>query len=151
MALEHVGYIDLPPHASSGGFDHAAVHSGRGLLYVAHTANDAVDVIDCTTGKYLRSIPHLPRVAGALVSETDDLVFTSNRGEDLVEMNAPIVGKKSSQPSPQASHPRIRAASISSSFRDAASRCAVSVALMPVSGEDSAVARLSGPQSSVFG
>jgi len=41
MALDHVGYIDLPPHASAGGFDHAAVHAPRGLLYVAHTANDA--------------------------------------------------------------------------------------------------------------
>src|SRR5258705_6656792 len=89
MALEHVGYIDLPPHASSGGFDHAAVHSGRRLLYVAHTANDAVDVIDCTTSKYLRSIPHLPRVAGALASETHDLVFTSNRGEDTVGIFSP--------------------------------------------------------------
>jgi DNA-binding beta-propeller fold protein YncE len=89
MALEHVGYIDLPPHARPGGFDHAAVHSGRGLLYVAHTANDAVDVIDCTANTYLRSIPHLTQVAGALVSETHDLVFTSNRGEDTVGIFSP--------------------------------------------------------------
>ena len=26
---------------------------------MAHTANDAVDVIDCATNTYLRSIPHL--------------------------------------------------------------------------------------------
>ena len=89
MALEHVGYIDLPPHAKPGGFDHAAVHGRRGLLYVAHTANDTVDVIDCTTNKYLRSIPYLTRVAGALVSETHDLVFTSNRGEDTVGIFSP--------------------------------------------------------------
>ena len=82
--LEHVGDVDLPPHAKAGGFDHAAVHGPRGRLYVAHTANDAVDVIDCATSTYLRSIPHLPGVAGALVSEDDDLVFTSNRGEDTV-------------------------------------------------------------------
>src|SRR5713101_3607133 len=84
MALEHVGYVDLPPHAKPGGFDHAAVHGGRGLLYVAHTANDAVDVIDCKTNTYLRSIPHLPGVAGALVAEAHDLVFTSNRAENTV-------------------------------------------------------------------
>jgi DNA-binding beta-propeller fold protein YncE len=89
MALEHIGYVDLPPHAKPGGFDHAAVHSGRRLLYVAHTANDAVDVIDCTTNKYLRSIPHLTQVAGALVCETHDLVFTSNRGEDTVGIFSP--------------------------------------------------------------
>jgi hypothetical protein len=70
--------------AASGGFDHAAVHGRRGLLYVAHTANDAVDVIDCAANRYLRSIPGLGAVAGALVSEADDLVFTSNRGENTV-------------------------------------------------------------------
>ena len=89
MALEHVGYVDLPPHAKPGGFDHAAVHGGRGLLYMAHTANDAVDVIDCTTNTYLRSIPHLMRVAGVLVSEAHDLVFTSNRGENSVGIFSP--------------------------------------------------------------
>ena len=72
-----------------GGFDHAAVHSRRGLLYVAHTANDAVDVIDCTTNTYLRSIPDLTGVAGALVSEAHDLVFTSNRGENTIGIFSP--------------------------------------------------------------
>src|SRR5262249_35012331 len=72
MTLEHVGYVDLPKHVGTGGFDHAAVDERRGLCYVAHTANDAVDVIDCAAGTYLRSIPGLPRVAGALVSEAHD-------------------------------------------------------------------------------
>jgi DNA-binding beta-propeller fold protein YncE len=89
MALEPVGYVDLPPHTGPGGFDHAAVHGARGLLYVAHTANDAVDVIDCASHTYLRSIPRLPRVAGALVSEAHDLVFTSNRGENTVGIFSP--------------------------------------------------------------
>jgi len=89
MALEHVGYIDLPDHIGTGGFDHAAVHERRGLCYVAHTANDAVDVIDCAAGTYLRSIPGLPRVAGALVSEAHDLVFTSNRAESTVGIFSP--------------------------------------------------------------
>jgi len=89
IALERIGYVDLPPHTAPGGFDHAAVHGGRGLLYVAHTANDAVDVIDCTTNTYLRSISHLTGVAGALVSEAHDLVFTSNRGEDTVGVFSP--------------------------------------------------------------
>ena len=46
MTLEHVGYVDLPNHVGTSGFDHAAVHERRGLCYVAHTANDALDVID---------------------------------------------------------------------------------------------------------
>ena len=89
MALEGIGYIDLPQHAASGGFDHAAVHGRRGLMYVAHTANNAIDVIDCATNTYLRSIPGLSRVAGALVSEEHDLVFTSNRGENTVGIFSP--------------------------------------------------------------
>lgn len=86
MTLQHVGYIDLPPHKKNGGFDHAAVHTGHHLCYVAHTANDAVDVIDCLEDRYLRSIPNLAGVAGALVSEADDLMFTSNRGENTVSI-----------------------------------------------------------------
>jgi len=89
MALDKVGYIDLPDHVATGGFDHAAVHGPRGLLYVAHTANDAVDVIDCATRTHLYSVPGLPRVAGALVSEAHDLVFTSNRGENTVGIFSP--------------------------------------------------------------
>ena len=89
MGLEHIGYVELPAHTRPGGFDHAAVHGGRKRLYVAHTANDALDVIDCATEQYLHSIPHLTGVAGALVSEARDLVFTSNRGENTVGIFSP--------------------------------------------------------------
>ncbi len=84
MILEQVGEIRLPAHAGPGGFDHAAMHNSRRRLYVAHTANNALDVIDCETSTYARSIPRLDAVAGALVSEEHDLVFTSNRGENTV-------------------------------------------------------------------
>ena len=46
MILEQIAEVPLPAHDKPGGFDHAAVHGPRGQLYVAHTANDAVDVID---------------------------------------------------------------------------------------------------------
>jgi DNA-binding beta-propeller fold protein YncE len=82
--LQRLGDIDLPPHVGAGGFDHAAVHRRSGLVYVAHTANDAIDVIDGATGRFVESIAGLPAVAGALVSDEHDLVFTSNRGENTV-------------------------------------------------------------------
>ncbi|OLB40345.1 MAG: hypothetical protein AUI04_10085 [Candidatus Rokubacteria bacterium 13_2_20CM_2_64_8] len=85
MALRLLGFVDLPAHAKAGGFDHAAVHEPTGRIYVAHTANDAVDVIDVRTQRYVGSIPGLTSVAGALVAEPD-LVFTSNRGENTVAM-----------------------------------------------------------------
>jgi DNA-binding beta-propeller fold protein YncE len=84
MSLKLQGTIDLPAHKQAGGFDHAAVHTGSSRLYVAHTSNDAIDVIDCANDQFLFSIPDLTGVAGALVSEARSLVFTSNRGENTV-------------------------------------------------------------------
>jgi YVTN family beta-propeller protein len=84
--LRHLGFVELPAHAGAGGFDHAAVHGPTGRLYVAHTANDALDVIDLPGRRYLGSIAGLSAVAGALV--TEDLVFTSNRGENTVAILA---------------------------------------------------------------
>ena len=42
--LQHIGYIALPAHSGKGGFDHAAVHASSGHVYVAHTANDALEM-----------------------------------------------------------------------------------------------------------
>jgi DNA-binding beta-propeller fold protein YncE len=89
MSLQRVGVVDLPPHVKDGGFDHAAVHESSGRIYVAHTANDAIDVIDIETQKYVGSVPGLTAVAGTLVSESSNLVFTSNRGENTVGIFAP--------------------------------------------------------------
>jgi DNA-binding beta-propeller fold protein YncE len=89
MSLRLLGHIELPQNLKPGGFDHAAVHCGSGRLYVAHTANDALDVIDCGEDRYLHSIENLMGVAGALVSDEQNLVFTSNRGENTVGIFAP--------------------------------------------------------------
>src|SRR5882672_12687102 len=87
--MKHIGYIDVPEHRGDGGFDHADIHAPSDRLYVAHTGNDALDVIDIARDRYLESISGLTAVAGALVSEARGLVFTSNRGEDTVSVFAP--------------------------------------------------------------
>jgi DNA-binding beta-propeller fold protein YncE len=84
-----LGHIELPANRSSGGFDHADIHVPTDRLYVAHTSNDAIDVIDIARDAYIESIPELTGVAGALVSEARGLVFTSNRGENTVSVFAP--------------------------------------------------------------
>lgn len=89
MPLKLNGYIELPANLKEGGFDHAAIHTGLNRLYVAHTANDALDVIDCLEDCYLYSIPDLKGVAGALVSEESNLIFTSNRAENTVGIFEP--------------------------------------------------------------
>lgn len=88
MALKFTYYVELPAH-ERGGFDHAAVHTGLNRVYVAHTANDSVDVIDGVEDRYLHSISGLSGVAGVLVSEASNLIFTSNRGEDTVGIFSP--------------------------------------------------------------
>src|SRR5260221_4519590 len=87
MTLHLAGYVTLPEHKATGGFDHAAVHAASGHIYVAHTANDAVDVFDAQ--KYLFSILGLPGVAGALVSDEASLIFSSNRAENTIGIFAP--------------------------------------------------------------
>ncbi len=69
MSLQFLHTIDLPENTAPGGFDHAAVHIKTDRLYVAHTGNDSLDVIDCCADRYLTSIPNLAGVAGVLVSQ----------------------------------------------------------------------------------
>lgn len=87
--LQHRGYVGLPKHEDAGGFDHAAVHARSGHVYVAHTANSAVDVFDPASKKHLFSVPQLPGVAGLLVSEEAQLIIASNRAENTVAIFPP--------------------------------------------------------------
>src|SRR5437667_10142892 len=86
MSLRLLGHIELPAHSRKGGFDHAAVHYEFSRLYVAHTSNDDVDVVDLASDRFLRSIHGLKGVAGVLVSEEHGLLFTANRGENTISI-----------------------------------------------------------------
>lgn len=80
MSLRAVGFTALPGGERTG-FDHADTYlepSGS-RLYVAHTAMDAIDVIDCRSNAYLRSLSDLPGVAGVLIDTEHDLLFASER------------------------------------------------------------------------
>ena len=78
MSLVRVGFVPIPPGAKPG-FDHADTYRGGRRMYVAHTGADRVDVLDCETRGFLRSLPDLPGVAGVLVHEEHDLLLTSDR------------------------------------------------------------------------
>src|SRR2546426_6881858 len=86
MSLRLLGHIELPAHVREGGFDHAAVHHELSRLYVAHTSNDDVDVVDCASNRFLRSLHGLKGVAGVLASDERGLLFTANRGENTVSI-----------------------------------------------------------------
>jgi DNA-binding beta-propeller fold protein YncE len=95
--LQHLGYVALPEHDASGGFDHAAVHAASGHVYVAHTANNAVDVFDPRSQRHLYSISDLPGVAGVLVSDEAQLIITSNRAEHTIGIFRPGPGPQVSK------------------------------------------------------
>ena len=87
--LQHAGFIALPAHVGTGGFDHATAHAASGHIYVAHTANDAVDVFDPAAGRHLFSVAGLPGVAGVLVSDEAQLIIASARAENTIGIFAP--------------------------------------------------------------
>jgi DNA-binding beta-propeller fold protein YncE len=55
-------------------------------MYVAHTGADRVEVVDCETRMYLRSLSELAGVAGVLIDEEHDLLFTSDRAAARVSI-----------------------------------------------------------------
>ncbi len=83
MALTRIGFIPIPP-GKQPGFDHADVYrreaTAASRLYVAHTGPDRIEVIDCLSNSYLRSLPDVPGVAGILIDNEQDLLFSSDRG-----------------------------------------------------------------------
>lgn len=85
MSLVRVGFIAVPPGEETG-FDHADVYRGGRRMYVAHTGADRVDVLDCEQQSFLGSLSDLPGVAGVLVDEEHDLLFTTDRAAGRVSV-----------------------------------------------------------------
>jgi DNA-binding beta-propeller fold protein YncE len=70
-----VATVALPPHRAAGGFDHASVHADR--LYVAHTINDAVEVIDLDRRVHEGTLDGFPGVAGVAIDGDRRLVVAT--------------------------------------------------------------------------
>jgi DNA-binding beta-propeller fold protein YncE len=79
MALVLSASIELPRH-DAGGFDHADVHLHSGRLFIAHTANGTVEVVDGPASRHLRTLPNCPEASGVLCAQTEGWVFTAARG-----------------------------------------------------------------------
>lgn len=84
MPLALRGFIPLRPH-TAGGFDHGDVHTSSGRVFVAHTGNDSIDVIDGTRMELERTVPGCPEGSGVLCTQSDHpLVFAAARGAGKV-------------------------------------------------------------------
>jgi DNA-binding beta-propeller fold protein YncE len=103
MSLTRVGFVPVPPGGEPG-FDHADTYRAARRMYVAHTGADRVDVLDCEGQTFLRVLPDLPGVAGVLIDEEQDLLFTSDRGAARVSVfrcsNEQLVGRVQVGPHP---------------------------------------------------
>ena len=86
MSLVRGGFIPIPPGQKSG-FDHADVFPSARRMYVAHIGADRIDVLDCESRGYLHALPvELPGVAGVLINEEHDLLFSSDRAAARVSV-----------------------------------------------------------------
>jgi DNA-binding beta-propeller fold protein YncE len=104
VPLIRTGFIPIPRGARPG-FDHADVHRGSRRMYVAHTGADRIEVLDCHARSYLHAVPaRLPGVAGLLVDEEHDLLFTSDRAAARVSVfrcsDEHLLGQVGSGPHP---------------------------------------------------
>jgi hypothetical protein len=103
MSLTRVGFVPVPPGGEPG-FDHADTYRSGRRMYIAHTGADRVDVLDCDGQAFLRSLPDLPGVAGVLIDEEHDLLFTSDRGAARVSVfrcsDEQLLGRVQVEPHP---------------------------------------------------
>jgi DNA-binding beta-propeller fold protein YncE len=85
------GYVKLPPHTTGGGFDHGDVHAATGRLFIAHTANESLDVVDGETLKHEATVPGCPDASGVLCTRgAAALVFAAARGAGKVLVLDPL-------------------------------------------------------------
>jgi serine/threonine-protein kinase len=85
VTLVRTGFVPLPLGARPG-FDHADVYRARRRVYVAHTGADRVDVIDGVRKLHVGWLDDVPGVAGVLVDDEHNLLFTSDRGAARVSV-----------------------------------------------------------------
>jgi hypothetical protein len=105
MSLVRAGFIAIPPGGAKRGFDHADVFVRGRRLYVAHTGADRIEVLDCATRSYLHALPvELPGVAGVLIDEQHDLLFSSDRAAARVSVfrcsDEQLLGQVAVEPHP---------------------------------------------------
>jgi DNA-binding beta-propeller fold protein YncE len=80
MSLKALSVIDIPDSTDTL-FDHGAFEPRNRRVFVAHTARDRIEVIDCDTGCHLKTLHGFPEAAGVVADEGQVLV--TNRGSTI--------------------------------------------------------------------
>jgi hypothetical protein len=77
MSLKALGVIEIP-RASGSEFDHGIFDSRTRRVFIAHTRQSTLEVIDPDAGRHVATLPGFPGVAGAVADDGEILV--TNRG-----------------------------------------------------------------------
>jgi YVTN family beta-propeller protein len=77
MSLKSLGVIEIPGGSGSE-FDHGIFDTKSRRVFIAHTRQSTVEVIDPDAGRHIATLPGFPGVAGAVADDGEILV--TNRG-----------------------------------------------------------------------
>jgi len=77
MSLKKISTIAIPGSAGSA-FDHGAFDPATRRVFVAHTGQSCVEVIDHDAGKHVATLPDFPEAAGVVAD--DGMLLVTNRG-----------------------------------------------------------------------
>ena len=77
MSLKASGVIEIPGAAGSA-FDHGIFDASSRRVFIAHTAQSTIEVINPDAGRHIATLPGFPGAAGAVADDGEILV--TNRG-----------------------------------------------------------------------
>jgi YVTN family beta-propeller protein len=84
LPLTFDGNIQLPHDTSQPAIDLLTVDTRNARLYVPHESNNALDVIDADSDKYIGSVQGLAGIKAVALTSDPNIVFTSNGGDGTV-------------------------------------------------------------------
>ena len=83
MTLLFQKKIKLPVYKTDS-FDHADIHFQSNTLFVAHTATNSIEIIDCANEKHIGTISGCTEANGVLCAQNENLVFGASRGSGKI-------------------------------------------------------------------
>jgi YVTN family beta-propeller protein len=78
--------IQLPKDQTKPALDLLRLDQRSDRLYVPHTSNDSLDIIDMKTNKVVGTVPHLRNVKAVALTPDPAIVFASNAGDGSVSV-----------------------------------------------------------------
>jgi YVTN family beta-propeller protein len=84
LPLTYQGNIQLPHDTSQPAVDLLTLDTRNARLYVPHESNNALDVIDADSDKYIGSVQGVSRVKAVALASDPNIVFTSDGGDGTV-------------------------------------------------------------------